>query len=249
MFLGELTNCTITSALTFRVTARNVMLEAKAIDSGMRVKLYVSNPAMIYYFIRYCDVGTRHHLTGPLYVTAYTFDDSTRAFSSICLSVDSARPLPTLDDDGNIIGTTATKIRIRDLEKNHKFLKLRYVFENIYNEDMVMGKGLNVEAFATQLNTSYEKLVSEGLIMSNYNPVTVVESVTRPTTDPNTNRPVPRVIKSTYLYNESIRRLEDWANPNLSLRNLLNDHMPFSVEIFVVPASSRTTDDEDEMEN
>lgn len=96
-------------------------------------------------------------------MTAYTFDDSTRAFSSIRLSVDSARPLPTLDDDGNIIGTTATKIRVRDLEKNHKFLKLKYilykyVFENIYNEDMVMGKGLNVEAFATQLNTSYEKL-------------------------------------------------------------------------------------------
>lgn len=64
MLLGELTDCTITSAPTFRVTARNVMLEAKAIDSGMRVKLYVSNPAMIYYFIRYCDVGSRHHLTG-----------------------------------------------------------------------------------------------------------------------------------------------------------------------------------------
>lgn len=181
MLLGELTDCTITSAPTFRVTARNVMLEAKAIDSGMRVKLYVSNPVMIYYFIRYCDVGSRHHLTGkyskccyypnksntfyigPLNVTAYTFDDSTRAFSSIRLSVDSARPLPNLDDDGKIIGTTATKIRVRDLEKNHKFLKLKYilykyVFENIYNEDMVMGKGLNVEAFATQLNTSYEKL-------------------------------------------------------------------------------------------
>ncbi|KAI7895427.1 uncharacterized protein EV154DRAFT_495917 [Mucor mucedo] len=247
MLLGELTDCTITSAPTFRVTARNVMLEAKAIDSGMRVKLYVSNPAMIYYFIRYCDVGSRHHLTGPLNVTAYTFDHSTRAFSSIRLSVDSARPLPTLDDDGNIIGTTATKIRVRDLEKNHKFPKLKYilykyVFENIYNEDMVMGKGLNVEAFATQLNTSYEKLVSEGLIMSNYNPVTVVESVTRPTTD-------PTLTALTYSYNESVRRLEDWANPNLSLINLLNDHMPFSVEIFVVPASSRTTDDEEEMEN
>ncbi|KAG2191492.1 hypothetical protein INT47_013067 [Mucor saturninus] len=219
MLLGELTDCTITSAPTFRVTARNVMLEAKAIDSGMRVKLYVSNPVI------------------------------TRAFSSIRLSVDSARPLATLDDDRKIIGTTATKIRVRDLEKNHKFLKLKfilykYVFENIYNEDMVMGKGFNVKAFATQLNTSYEKLVSEGLIMSNYNPVTVVESVTRPTTDLNTNRPVPCVIKSTYSYNENVRRLEDWTNPNLSLINLLNDRVPFSVEIFVVPTSSQTTDDE-----
>lgn len=67
MLLGELSDCTITASPIFRVTARNVMLESKAIDSGMRVKLYVSHPVMMYYFIRYCDVGTRHHFTGKSY--------------------------------------------------------------------------------------------------------------------------------------------------------------------------------------
>lgn len=64
MLLGELTDCTITAAPTFRITSKSVMLESKAIDSGMRVRLYVSNPALMYYFIRYCDIGSRHHFTG-----------------------------------------------------------------------------------------------------------------------------------------------------------------------------------------
>lgn len=64
MLVGELTDSIITARPIFRVNARNVMLESKAMDSGMRVKLYVSNPAVMYYFIRYCDIGTRHYFRG-----------------------------------------------------------------------------------------------------------------------------------------------------------------------------------------
>lgn len=64
MLLSELTDATITHAPMFRVTARNVVLESRAIDSGFKARLYVSHPALMYYFIRFGDVGTRHHLTG-----------------------------------------------------------------------------------------------------------------------------------------------------------------------------------------
>ncbi|KAI9364547.1 hypothetical protein BD770DRAFT_313774 [Pilaira anomala] len=163
MLLGELTDCIITAAPVFRVTARNVMLESKAIDSGMRVKLYVSNPVLMYYFIRYCDIGTRHHFTGPLNVSAYTFDDSTRAFTSVRLSVDAVRPLANLDEEGHVIGTTARRIRAREFDRTHRFLKMKfivykYVFEHINDEETVMNRGLNVETFALQLSDMYENL-------------------------------------------------------------------------------------------
>lgn len=66
MLVGELTDATITATPIFRINARNVMLESKAMDSGMRVKLYVSHPALMYYFIRYGDIGTRHYFKGKL---------------------------------------------------------------------------------------------------------------------------------------------------------------------------------------
>ena len=75
MLLGELTDCTITSPVVFRVTARNVMMECWAIDSGMRVKLFISNPAIMYYFVRYCDVGSRHHFTGTYYKNDEAFEN------------------------------------------------------------------------------------------------------------------------------------------------------------------------------
>ncbi|KAI7864299.1 uncharacterized protein EV154DRAFT_433135 [Mucor mucedo] len=237
MLLGELTDCTITSPVVFRVTARNVMMECRAIDSGMRVKLFISNPAIMYYFVRYCDVGSRHHFTGPLNVSAYTFDDNTRAFCSVRLSVDAARPLPAIDDDGNIIGTTATRVRVRDLDKNHRFQKLKYI---IYN------KGLNVEAYALQMHDLYNSLASAGLVADDCNPVSIVESVTRPSTDPTTNRPVPRIVRSLYSYNEGVLRLEGWEHPSLTLRNLLDDSTPFPPSFFALPDPSRGETSEDE---
>lgn len=70
MLIGELSDAVISSAIGFRITARNVILESKAMDSGVRIKLYVTHPAIMYYFIRFGVVGTRHHIMGKttLYV-------------------------------------------------------------------------------------------------------------------------------------------------------------------------------------
>ena len=64
MFVGELTDAYVTAAPQFRVTARNVTLESKCADSGVKVKLFVSHPALMFYFIRYCDVNSKHYFTG-----------------------------------------------------------------------------------------------------------------------------------------------------------------------------------------
>lgn len=66
MFVGELTDAYVTAAPQFRVTARNVTLESKCADSGVKVKLFVSHPALMFYFIRYCDVNSKHYFTGKL---------------------------------------------------------------------------------------------------------------------------------------------------------------------------------------
>ncbi|KAG0744629.1 hypothetical protein G6F37_013227 [Rhizopus arrhizus] len=148
MILGEVTDAIITSSPLFRINSRSVSLESKCIDSGSRVKLYTSHPALMYYFIRFADTGTRHSFAGSLNVSAYTFDDSTKAFANIRLSVTDVRPILQVDDDGLVITTQAKKIRSRDFPKTLNFLKMKFI---VY-------KGLNVEAFALHLSDMYEDL-------------------------------------------------------------------------------------------
>lgn len=64
MIIGEVTDAVITASPLFRINARSVTLESKCIDSGSRVKLYTSHPALMYYFIRFTDNGTRHSFAG-----------------------------------------------------------------------------------------------------------------------------------------------------------------------------------------
>lgn len=102
-------------------------------------------------------------ITGSLNVSAYTFDDSTKAFANIRLSVTDVRPILQVDDDGLVITTEARRIRTRDFSRNMNFLKMKfivykYVWENIHNSDVVFNRGLNVEAFALQLSDMYEDL-------------------------------------------------------------------------------------------
>ncbi|KAG1037782.1 hypothetical protein G6F43_012787 [Rhizopus delemar] len=225
MIIGEVTDAVITASPLFRINARSVTLESKCIDSGSRVKLYTSHPALMYYFIRFTDNGTRHSFAGrSLNVSAYTFDDSTKAFANIRLSVTDVRPILQVDDDGLVITTEARRIRTRDFSRNMNFLKMKFI---VY-------KGLNVEAFALQLSDMYEDLVGRQLIEPALNPVFVEERITRPQNDPNTNRPVPRVMKTIYSYNTAVNRLEGfWNHASLRYDALINDGSPFDSSVFI----------------
>lgn len=102
-------------------------------------------------------------LIGPTNVSAFTFDDTNRAFVSIRLSVDGVRPLPMVDEEGNLIPTLATRVRVRDFPRDQGFLKMKfiifkYVLENIDNQEKVAGRGDNIDKFAGQVSDMYVNL-------------------------------------------------------------------------------------------
>lgn len=198
-------------------------------------------------------------IIGSLNVSAYTFDDSTKAFANIRLSITEARPILQVGDDGLVVATLARRIRSKDIPKAHQLLKVKFVvykhvWEHIDDRNMVINRGLNLEAFALQLSDMYEELgklisscyikqhthifgngfffllstVSRQLIVANYNPVFAEERISRPQTDPNTNRPVPRVMRTVYSYNINCKRFEgSWGHPSLGYEILLNDGLAF----------------------
>lgn len=90
-------------------------------------------------------------------------DDASKAFVSMRMIVDAARLLPNVDNDGNVIRTLATRVRVKDfpcyqLFKKMKYIIYKYVWENVSNEQMVIGCGLNVETLALEVNDMYENL-------------------------------------------------------------------------------------------
>lgn len=96
-------------------------------------------------------------------MSAYTFDDSTRAFASVRMSVNGIRPLPNVDEEGTVLPTLATKVRLRDFQRSQQFLKMKYivykyVWENIDNNTIVTGRGDNIDAFALEVSSMYEDL-------------------------------------------------------------------------------------------
>lgn len=96
-------------------------------------------------------------------MSAYTFDDSTKAFANIRLSLTAVRPVFQVDDDGMVISTFARRIKVKDFPRTSQFLKMKFivfkhVWEHINDSDVVINRGLNVEAFALQLSDMYEDL-------------------------------------------------------------------------------------------
>jgi hypothetical protein len=81
------------------------------------------------------------------------------------MTVDEVRPLSLLSEEGYIIPMTARALRIRQIDPNMdkpfkklKYIIMKYVFENITNEEMVPSKFLNVEVFALALFDLHDEL-------------------------------------------------------------------------------------------
>lgn len=96
-------------------------------------------------------------------VSAYTFDDSTKAFANIRLSITDVRPILQVDDEGAVIPSLARRVRTKEFQRTHQFLKMKFVvykhvWEHIQDQNIVINRGLNVEAFALQLSDMYEEL-------------------------------------------------------------------------------------------
>lgn len=76
-------------------------------------------------------------------------------------------------------------------------------------------------------------LVARNLIGEELNPVAVMETISRPEVDAR-NRPLPRVMRTTYGYNHRIART-DWEHPSLTFAQLADDSVPFDNTMFALP--------------
>ena len=98
-----------------------------------------------------------------MHVTAYTFDDSTRAHANIRVSVVDIKPNFQVDDDGNVIRTAARRIKAREFPRNRKFVKMKFVvykhiWEHIRDARVVNQRNLVAEPFALELSDMYADL-------------------------------------------------------------------------------------------
>ncbi|KAI8327640.1 hypothetical protein BD560DRAFT_336127 [Blakeslea trispora] len=163
MLFCEITDANIYAEPFFRITGRTASLESRCMDSGSRVKLYMNHPALMYYFIRFGGIDTRHCISGALHVSAYTFDDSTKAYANIRVSVVDIKPIWQVDDDGNVIRSAAKKVKTREFPRNREFVKMKFIvykhiWEHIGDSKVVNQKNLTVEPFALELSDMYADL-------------------------------------------------------------------------------------------
>ncbi|KAI8332544.1 hypothetical protein BD560DRAFT_341199 [Blakeslea trispora] len=153
-----------------RVTSgQTITLEAKGTDTSIRINFLVSNNnyAMMYYFLRFFKMRTAHRVVGSLNVSAYTFDDATRAFASVRVGVQSIAPIREVDFQGNISGFGQEHGCFPVNEENAppnreysklKFIMFRYVWENWSNETLIKRRETLREPFTDYLEGLYDDL-------------------------------------------------------------------------------------------
>lgn len=82
-------------------------------------------------------------------------------------------------------------------------------------------------------NNLYLILVEKKIVLQDYNPVSINETISRPTTNIS-GRPVPRIMRTVYSYNTNVKRV-DWNDPCLSFEKLLDENLPIPPTFFVIP--------------
>ncbi|CEP08535.1 hypothetical protein [Parasitella parasitica] len=172
---------------------------------------------------------------------AYMNDDSTRAFINLRMNVVGVRPYPNVDDDNNLIPSTARRMHA-DSYDNKKLLKLKYmiykyVWQNIDNEDVVIQDKLVKESFAHYFSDLHDELCERELIIDGefVNPVVVKETFLKKR---KSNRLSERRREIEYLFNgEKVPRV-DWDHPELQLAKLI-DNVPFDDSLIALPSVRR----------
>lgn len=172
---------TITGPVILTVNSRSIRAEVRASDSGVNLKIFAVSLRHIYYLVRFCLLGTKHNVTGmkkkkkfyiteglmifilgQLGVSAYTFDDSNRAYASVRVGLRRIRPIFEQNEDGSITKTDAMAV---DEDSGNpvvplklKFILYKYVFENWEDENKVSARRVQKEAFGRQLAAMFTTL-------------------------------------------------------------------------------------------
>ena len=102
-------------------------------------------------------------MSGEVNVSAFTFEDSTKAFASIRMRVNGVRPIRQVTEDGDVVPNAAFFVDSSDYSLDHPFFKLKFmihkhVWENINDTQLVMFRGTTQEIFAVSLAEQYDNL-------------------------------------------------------------------------------------------
>ncbi|CAO3645516.1 unnamed protein product [Mucor hiemalis] len=229
-------------------SGQSVSLEAKGVDTSMKITFMVSNgnyPMMVY-LLRFFRKGTSHRVSGTINVSAFCFDDSTRAFASVRLGVAEISPIREVDHAGAILGEAFAAGCIPFNENNvptsaHrvykkcKFIVFKYIWDNWENDELVDGKKDALrEALSETLEDLYEELVEARIIPGQLNPVSHIATENNRRFRRNVGRVSRRmVIKAP---NPAVKP-SDMVSPDLLLSELLDDNEPFKVALFVLTNS------------
>ncbi|KAF1796833.1 hypothetical protein FB192DRAFT_1292283 [Mucor lusitanicus] len=133
------------------VSDQSVTLQSKGTDSSLRLTFQITsaNYPLIFYFLKFFRGGTSHRVEESLNVSAYTFDDSNKAFASVRVGGSSVSPIREIDHNNNLIGVDfgACVMPVNDLaftsSREHKkcrFVIMKYVWDHWADERPVEGK-------------------------------------------------------------------------------------------------------------
>ncbi|KAL9536549.1 hypothetical protein MBANPS3_012570 [Mucor bainieri] len=136
-------NLTDAEPLNDRIIGQSISLQTKCTYSGLRPNLFVSNYALMFYYLEYFSRKTRHNFARPLNACVYTNEDDAFAFVNMSINFMKVRPYAIVHDNNNVISSAAIRINVEDEDyENDSTLKLKqiiplYIWQNIADENMM----------------------------------------------------------------------------------------------------------------
>ncbi|CEP08738.1 hypothetical protein [Parasitella parasitica] len=229
------------------LSGQSISMESRGADSSLRLTFLVSaaNYPLMFYFLRYFRGGSSHRVTGTLNVSAYSFDNSNKAFASVRVGVNQVSPIREVDADGRLVGAELADgcVAVNDdsfpTSKEYRkcrFIVMKYVWDNWSNDKLVDGKKDSLrEAFSDNLEDLYEDLVDLDLIPNRFNPISVQEVTVKRLKKNNSSSRTARKV-AVRVPNPAVRT-SDMLSPHLILTELANDEIRFNDRLFSIPPS------------
>lgn len=186
--------------------------------------------------------------------SAFTFNNTTRAFCSTRINMNAIRPIAMVDDNNRVIATNARKMKAKDFDnRKHKklqYLLFKYVWEHIDNKNVVEQRNLNKEAFVYALINLHDELCKKikritilvfkldtfslgdnGTLTGAEKlcPVQVVEQIplSKRHRGSSSHRPQVHFVRDIeYSWNKKVPTV-DWENDSLKFERIVNENIPF----------------------
>ncbi|CEP13552.1 hypothetical protein [Parasitella parasitica] len=181
---------------------------------------------------------------GTLNVSAYSFDDSNKAFASVRVGVNQVSPIREVDADGRLVGAELADggVAINDTlfptsmeYRKCRFIVMKYVWDNWSNDKLVDGKKDSLcEAFSDNLEDLYEDLGHQlGIDPQQVQPYQCQGGYCK-ATEKKTIAAAGRYAKWQFVC-PILLFAQEMLSPHLILPELAKDEIRFNVRLFNIP--------------